>query len=238
MPQAILFDLDETLIDRTQSIGHYAARFQRDFADILAPLPASTIAAAILTADGRGYQPREALFRALLQILPWQTPPDIVRLHMHWEQWFPPSAVAREGLEETLTTLHAKGIRLGIVTNGTVRRQQAKLEKLRIRPYLSTIVISEAAQVKKPDRRIFAQALTEVGCRASQAWFVGDHPINDVLGAAAVGLRPIWLTGIHPWPPGYPAPQWQIGTLIELVKMVQHACNRPDSPGLQWRGET
>jgi putative hydrolase of the HAD superfamily len=221
MPQAILFDLDETLIDRTQSIVHYAARFQRDFADILAPLTVSIIAAAILTADGRGYQRREILFRALIQALPWQTPPDIVRLYTHWEQWFSLSAVARLGLVETLTALHAQGIRLGVVTNGTVRRQQAKLEKLRIHPYLSTIVISEAVQVKKPDRRIFAQALTEVGCRASQAWFVGDHPVNDILGAAAAGLRPIWLIGMHPWPPDHPAPQWQIETLTELVQMVQ-----------------
>jgi putative hydrolase of the HAD superfamily len=227
MPQAILFDLDETLIDRTQSIVDYATHFQRDFADVLAPLPAATIAAAILTADGRGYQPREVVFQALLQTLPWQTAPDSVRLHTHWEQWFPPSAVARVGLEETLTALHAQGIRLGIVTNGTVRRQQAKLEKLRIRPYLSTMVVSEAAQVKKPDRRIFVQALREVGCLASQAWFVGDHPVNDVLGAAAVGLQPIWLTGVHPWPPDHPAPQWQIGTLIELVQMVQRSSDRP-----------
>jgi putative hydrolase of the HAD superfamily len=227
MPQAILFDLDETLIDRTQSIVDYETHFQRDFADVIAPLPAATIAAAILTADGRGYQPREVVFQALLQTLPWQTAPDIVRLCTHWEQWFPPSAVARAGLEETLTALHAQGIRLGIVTNGTMRRQQAKIEKLRIRPYLSTIVISEAAQVKKPDPRIFAQALAEVGCHASQAWFVGDHPVNDVLGAAAVGLQPIWLTGVHPWPPDHPVPQWQIGTLIELVQMVQHSRDRP-----------
>jgi putative hydrolase of the HAD superfamily len=144
---------------------------------------------------------------------------------MHWDTWFPLSAVAREGLEETLTALHAQGIRLGIITNGVVRRQQPKIETLHILPYLSTVVISEAVQVKKPDPRIFTRALAEVGCAASQAWFVGDHPVNDVLGAAAVGLRPIWLTGVHPWPTDYPAPLWQVGALIELVDLVQHERN-------------
>ena len=81
-------------------------------------------------------------------------------------------------------------------------------------------MISEAAQVKKPDPRIFAQALTEVGCVASQTWFVGDHPINDMLGAAASGLRAIWLTGFHPWPTDHPEPQWHIRTLSELVEMI------------------
>jgi putative hydrolase of the HAD superfamily len=107
------------------------------------------------------------------------------------------------------------------VTNGVVHRQQPKIETLRIRPYLSTVVISEAVQVKKPDPRIFARALAEVGCTASQAWFVGDHPVNDVLGAAAAGCRSIWLRGVHPWPPDHPVPSWQIGALPELVALVQ-----------------
>ena len=75
VPHAILFDLDETLIDRTQSIGCYAERLQRDFADNLAPTTASTIAATIVAADERGYRPREELFCDLVQHLPWQTPP-------------------------------------------------------------------------------------------------------------------------------------------------------------------
>jgi len=225
VPHAILFDLDETLIDRTQSIGQYAARFQRDFADHLVPITAPTIAAAILTADERGYRPRAALFGDLIQSLPWRTAPEVTRLQTHWETWFPVSSVAREGLAETLSALYAQGIRLGVVTNGAVQRQQPKITHLQIRPYLSTVVVSEAVQVKKPDPRIFARALAAVGCQASQAWFVGDHPVNDVRGAAAGGLRPIWLTGVHPWPPDQPEPQWQIGALIELVAMVQQEHN-------------
>lgn len=225
VPQAILFDLDETLIDRTQSIECYAVRLQRDFADSLVPTTVSTIAATIMAADERGYRPREALLQDLVQYLPWKTPPKVLHLHKHWETWFPLSSVARAGLRETLTTLHAQGIRLGVITNGVVRRQQSKIEHLRLRPYLSTVMISEAVGVKKSDARIFAQALAAVGCRASQAWFVGDHPVNDVLGAAAVGLRPIWLTSVHAWPAEHPEPLWHIRTLTELVAMVQHERN-------------
>jgi len=221
MLQAILFDLDETLVDRTRSIALYAERFQRDFMDRLGPLSASVLAAVILAADGRGYRPRAELCGDLVRILPWQMPPEPSVLQTHWETWFPSLSVAREGLTETLTALHAQGMRLGIVTNGRVQGQHTKIAQLGIRPHLSAVVISEAVQIEKPDPRIFARALAEVGCQASQTWFVGDHPVNDVLGAAAAGLRPIWLTGVHPWPPGHPAPQWQIGALIELVALVQ-----------------
>jgi len=134
VPQAILFDLDETLIDRTRSIVSYAAHFRRDFTDHLAPTAVSTIATAILTADDRGYRPREELFGELLQSLPWQTPPEVWRLHTHWETWFPASSVARTGLKETLTALHAQGIRLGVVTTGWYGASSLKLSSCRFAP--------------------------------------------------------------------------------------------------------
>jgi putative hydrolase of the HAD superfamily len=82
------------------------------------------------------------------------------------------------------------------------------------------VVISEAVQVQKPDPRIFAQALAELGCQAANTWFVGDDPVNDVRGAAAVGLRAIWLPSGRPWPRDCPAPPWQIAALTDIVTLV------------------
>ena len=70
-------------------------------------------------------------------------------------------------LAETLTALQAKGMGLGIVTNGRVRGQHTTIAQLGSRPYLSAVVISEAVQIEKPNPRIFARALAEVGCPAS-----------------------------------------------------------------------
>jgi putative hydrolase of the HAD superfamily len=220
VPQAILFDLDETLTDRMPSVVRYAERFQRDFMVHLAPTEAASVVAALLAANVRGYRPRAEVVRDFAQRLPWRTVPDISDLRTHWETWFPRSVVARTGLAATLSALHAQGIRLGIVTNGEVPFQAPKIEQLAIAHYLSTVVIAEAVQVQKPDPRIFAHALAQIGCRASEAWFVGDHPVNDVLGAAAVGLRAIWLTGVCPWPTDHPEAQWQIATLGDIVELV------------------
>ena len=221
MPQAILFDLDETLTDRLPSIVCYAERFQRDFTAHLVPTEVSRIVAALLVANVRGYHPRAEVVRDFAQRLPWRTVvPDISSLRMHWQTWFPRSVVARTGLAATLSALHAQGMRLGIVTNGEVPFQAPKIEQLAITQYLSTVVISEAVQVQKPDPQIFAHALAQLGCRAADTWFVGDHPVNDVLGAAAVGLRAIWLTGVCPWPPDHPEVQWQIATLEDIVELV------------------
>jgi putative hydrolase of the HAD superfamily len=220
VPKAILFDLDETLTDRPRSVVRYAERFQRDFTAHLASTAVASIAAAILAADVRGSQPRAAVVKDFSQRLPWRTVPDVSCLRTHWETYFPLSVMARTGLAATLAALHAQGIRLGIVTNGEVRFQEPKIQQLSIGRYLATVVISEAVQVQKPDPRIFAHALAQIGCRASETWFVGDHPVNDILGAAAVGLRAIWLTGVCPWPTDRPESPWQIAALGEIVELV------------------
>ena len=225
VPQAILFDLDETLTDRTPSIMHYATRFHGEFADHLASTTVARITDALLTANVRGYHPREEVVYDFLQRLPWRTAPEVSRVRKHWQTGFPQSVVARAGLAETLAALQAQRIRLGVVTNGEVAFQAPKITQLAIEQYLSTVVISEAIHVQKPDPRIFAQALAEVGCLARRTWFVGDDPRNDILGAASVGLRAIWLTGVQPWPPEHPVPPWQIATLGELVTMAQCANN-------------
>jgi putative hydrolase of the HAD superfamily len=222
VPQAILFDLDETLTDRSLSIFQYAERLRDDFADHLVSTDVATIVDALLHAEVRGYQPREEIWRAFSQRLLWRTVPHVSHLRRHWETGFPRAIAACPGLEETLPALHAAGMRLGIVTNGEILFQTPKITHLAIDRYLSTVVISEAVEVQKPDPRIFAYALAKIGCRAADTWFVGDDPINDVLGAAAVGMRAIWLPGVRPWPTDCPEPQWQIAALRELVELVHN----------------
>jgi putative hydrolase of the HAD superfamily len=227
VPQAILFDLDDTLTERRPSVTRYAERFHRDFTAHLASTTAARIAAAILAADVRGYRPRAEVVRDFSQRLPWRTVPEVSSIQTHWDTYFPRSVVARAELAATLAALQAQGMRIGIVTNGEVQFQAPKITQLAIGRYLSTVVISEAVQVQKPDPRIFAHALAEIDCRAADTWFVGDHPVNDMLGAESAGLRAIWLTGVCPWPPDRPAPPWQIAALGELVALVhrepQHA---------------
>ena len=45
----------------------------------------------------------------------------------------------------------------------------------------------------KPDRGIFDLALSRAGERPGQAVMIGDNPLDDVQGAAAVGIKPILI---------------------------------------------
>lgn len=222
-PQAILFDLDETLTDRLRSIARWAEQFARDHADRLGALPIPELAAIARKEDGYGYRPREAVFASLLELLPWRSAPSLDDLLGYWNRTFPGCCVERAGAHDVLAALRQSGIRLGVVTNGGVAMQEAKLDALAIRSMLDTVVISGAVEVAKPDARIFQLTLDALDVAAERAWFVGDHPANDVLGAEGARLTPIWLRGIHPWPEGVPEPRWQIDMLYEVVALARTA---------------
>jgi putative hydrolase of the HAD superfamily len=56
----------------------------------------------------------------------------------------------------------------------------------------NAIVISEAGDVRKPERGIFDLTLGRLGVTPAEAVFVGDHPEIDIRGARDAGMRAIW----------------------------------------------
>jgi len=220
MIEAVLFDLDETLTDRGASLAKYAALFHREFAGLIGPMNLREIEATFVALDERGYRPREEVYAGIADQLPWASAPNTGAIREHWRTWFPSSAVARVGSHETLVALAAADIRLGVVTNGSVLGQSAKIAHLGIGQYFSTVVISEAAGCEKPDPRIFRYALEEIGCLAAATLFVGDHPVNDVIGSAEAGLVSVWFEGIHAWPSPHPVPERRIRALPEVLEFI------------------
>jgi putative hydrolase of the HAD superfamily len=221
MIETVLFDLDETMTDRSASLAKYAALFHRAFAGILNPIPVAQIEATFLALDNRGYRPREEVYAGIVDTLSWVRVPDPAVIGEHWRMWCPGSAIGRVGLHETLSALTEAGIRVGVVTNGSKSSQSTKIAQLEIGQYLSTVVISEVVQCEKPDPRIFRCALEQMGCLAENTMFVGDHPINDVLGSAALGLVPVWFEGIHAWPQSHPSPERQIRALPDVLRFFR-----------------
>jgi putative hydrolase of the HAD superfamily len=220
MIKAVLFDLDDTLTDRAASLSKYAAHFHREFAGLLGATTVREIESTFVVLDAHGYRPRDEVYAGIVEQLAWAHTPHTSAIRDHWHTWFPQATVARSGALETLAALAAAGLRLGVVTNGSVLTQSAKIAQLGIGHCFATVVISEAAHCKKPDPRIFQYALEEIGRLAGETLFVGDHPMNDVLGSVEAGLIPVWLEGIHVWPSSYAAPDRRIRVLSEVLGFI------------------
>lgn len=86
-----------------------------------------------------------------------------------------------------------------VVTNGETRQQEEKLRKTGLDRYLADWIISEEVGVRKPNPRIFAIAAERARMRLGGAWMIGDSPEADIGGAAAVGVRSVWLHRGRRW---------------------------------------
>lgn len=93
-----------------------------------------------------------------------------------------------------LDRLHAR-VRLGLCSNWSwTPAALAILEGAGLRERLDALAISHDVGVRKPRPEIFAAALDALGVSAEEAIHVGDDLAADVAGAAAAGLRTVWIT--------------------------------------------
>jgi putative hydrolase of the HAD superfamily len=136
--------------------------------------------------------------------------------------WAQPIVGAKEGLE----SLAATGVRLGIVSNadGLIGQRLREREILQVGPGLGVevdcVIDSGEVGVMKPDPRIFRIALDAMGIDPADAWYVGDMPGFDVVGARRAGLRPFVLTRA---PQHHDGDYDVVGTLQEVADLVTSA---------------
>jgi putative hydrolase of the HAD superfamily len=109
------------------------------------------------------------------------------------------------GCREGLRALADAGVRLGVISNadGLIAERLREFEILQVGPGLGVdvecVIDSGNVGVMKPDPRIFTIALDAMGVAADAAWYVGDMPAIDVVGARRAGLRPVLMDplGLH-----------------------------------------
>jgi putative hydrolase of the HAD superfamily len=99
---------------------------------------------------------------------------------------------AFEDAAPALADLRAHGLRLVCVSNWDYALSEV-LERVGLRPLLDGVVTSAAVGARKPDPRVFHEALRAAGCRTSEALHVGDSSEEDVAGAKAAGIRALLL---------------------------------------------
>jgi putative hydrolase of the HAD superfamily len=190
--QAVVFDLDGTLLDRRRSFERFVRDQWERFAHCLqTAADQEQYVRSLIEHDRDGYAPRTSLFADV--ITRFNLPPDLAQTLLNdYRVGFPDACLLFPDAVQTLARLRTSGLKLGLITNGSIRMQSRKLQSLALSPLFDTILISDAEGIRKPDHRIFHRALERLNINPDQAVFVGDHPEVDVAGARAAGMQAIW----------------------------------------------
>lgn len=215
----ILLDLDNTLVDRDGAFYGWAEEFvasiSGDHSDV----------DWLCERDNHGYRPRAEIAAGINDRFGYIRSTGALVSEMR--DGVATRTQCYDGVLAELRRLKDTGAVLVIVTNGGVEQQKRKIVTSGLTPYVDAAIISEGVGAKKPDRRIFEEALRgDPG--ETTPWMVGDHPVTDMAGARAAGLCTAWISHSSSWSEAWTPDIIRSSTTAALRDLQQLAANPRD----------
>lgn len=186
--QAVLFDLDGTLVDTAADLG-YALNLQRQrhglpFLSEEYIRPYASHGSRGLLEIGFGITPQESGFEDMRT--------EYLALYAEVLLRQP---ILFEGMAETLAEIEARGLRWGIVTNKPRRFTMPIVESLGLLPRAATVISGDDAPKPKPSPQTLFMACERMQMDPAQVVYVGDAERDVQAGNAAGMLTLVALFG-------------------------------------------
>jgi putative hydrolase of the HAD superfamily len=194
--------LDDAYAELSEVIAEFGSNYTNHYDRLLRRLPASALPpgnSAILVAAAVGAY-HDTKYRSLF---PFRDVPEVL---------------------ERLAT--ATDLKLGVITEGLEIKQAEKLVRLGITKHLApeAIFISDQIGISKPNTKLYLRACRAVDVAPEETMYVGDHPVNDIAPAKAIGMiavRHRWQGGKHAREEGPVMPDHEIRGFQELIPILR-----------------
>jgi putative hydrolase of the HAD superfamily len=209
--RAVLFDVDDTLVD-------YSAAERDGARDYLAALgvPADRLAEGVATwrklqerhfprylSGETGYDGQQRA-RAAGMIawlgLPVPDPGGLTAWFATYRRYYEAALRAFPYVESCLAALAAGNLVLGVLTNNDETYARRKLARAGLMDRFRCVVGVDTAGCAKPEPGIFQYACDVLSLAPEQVVYVGDRADTDAAAAVAAGLHGVWLDR-HVTPP-------------------------------------
>lgn len=188
MIKSVVFDLDETILDRTKSIERFISYQHNKLVELGNSIDFMDYKNRFMYLDNNGYTWKDKVYGCLIEEFEIKGI-TMEKLLEDYVQNFNKFVCAMPNLYKVLDFLKNKEIKMGIITNGKTNFQMRNIEALHIRDYFDVILISEKEGIKKPQPEIFIKALDILKVESSYSLFIGDHFENDIKGATNIGMK-------------------------------------------------
>ncbi len=220
--RAALFDLDDTLLDRSSA---FEATF-REFYDSHPSINSTSDWGEALDFFW-SLSPHGTINGQDAAVRITERWPSIQHDPAEFEAWFfntlGRQARPIDGAMEFVEELNEARFPWAVVTNG-LKFQMVKLEHSGFGSVVPFAIVSRLFGADKPDPRIYNEAVRRLkisfkgidDIEPSEILFVGDNPYTDITGAAGVGMKTAWVKVSDEFPDDAPVPDMVIGSVVEF----------------------
>ena len=216
--ETVLFDLDNTLLDRDAGFMRFCSELYRTSTSIRKTHTEEEAVALMVSFDADS-RPRADMIGDMIRL--WPGVFDNVEHGMRvYSKEYPRALHLELPTRRLLENLRDQGIPTAVVTNGPTNIQRAKARESGVEGLVRSVVISEELGIAKPEEGIFLRALELTGASATTTLFVGDNPEADILGAQGLGMLTAWVHRGREWPYAGQRPDYLVGHVSEVGELV------------------
>ncbi|MBA3780300.1 MAG: HAD family hydrolase [Nocardioides sp.] len=199
--RAVIFDLDDTLVDQSSAARTAAIAWGRDRGAAGEDDDLARRWSEISNPHYARYQQRLATFEEqrrarVREFLPHLDLRDDAVADREFDAYldlYVPAWACFPDSVRTLRRVRAAGLLATVLTNGDHEHQTLKLELVGLSNEVDALFTSDQFPLGKPDRRPFLGSCARLGVAPSEAVMVGDSVTDDVEGAIAAGLAGVLL---------------------------------------------
>ena len=193
MIKALIFDLDNTLIDRQRAFREMLDRkFHSLFTD---ENLIQQMIQDVMKWDANGTVERIVVFKKWVDKY-HVTCITAEKLDADWSKESGTVAFLFDDVRDTLSALKSK-YKLALLTNGNASSQRRKINTIQIDDLIDYSLVSSEFGVKKPDKSIFEYTCHQIGYKCEECAYIGDNYNIDVLGSRNAGMLPIYVSRNH-----------------------------------------
>ena len=188
--RAVIFDLDNTIHDKSATLRAVAKRLHADHHLSSAGVKLDDWLTEFLALNNLRIEKTEVFER--LKSAFTLTEATSQYLLKDYNANLGSQAQPYPGAIECLAACKVAGLKVGLVTNGRDSFQRSKIAGLGAFPHIDVIYTSGSFGAKKPNLTIFEACLKALDVHPADVAVVGDDRCCDIDPAIALGMTPIW----------------------------------------------
>jgi putative hydrolase of the HAD superfamily len=124
-------------------------------------------------------------------------------------------------VNKTLIELTKMGIKLAVVSDAPSREAWMRLYYLNLHHVFDPVLTYDDTGVRKPSPKPFQMALDYMKLKPEEALMIGDWPERDVVGAKQIGIKTIFARYGDTFGTVDSGADWDINDIFEVVNIVK-----------------